>query len=330
VEIENTGRAAVASKLAQAVQKIGPVLKAGRNEHFQYNYAMEADVLQAVREALAEVRLVVVPRLIRVEDREIRSARQDGSEKVTVITTCYFEFDFTDSESGQTLTVPWAGRGEDPSDKGIYKAMTGAEKYVLMKTFMIPTHDDPEADAKNDKRVAARQGRPSGPGKPGAPSANRKMDCPRCSRPMRWDDKKQEFYCWKAKGGCGAVYQPDTAVDGAELARREGERERAAAGNASELPGSRIPPRDTEAERERYRSRVQTAANELQDLNGEVTIEADSGIPMLIGQEEYSGLGFSGPCALADLTVDQLSRVGVLVRSKINAARKARDGKQVA
>jgi hypothetical protein len=38
-----------------------------------------------------------------------------------------------------------------------YKAMTGALKYFLMKTFLIPTGDDPEADTGSDARSAGRR-----------------------------------------------------------------------------------------------------------------------------------------------------------------------------
>ena len=31
-------------------------------------------------------------------------------------------------------------------DKGVYKAITGAVKYIFMKNFLIPTGDDPEKD----------------------------------------------------------------------------------------------------------------------------------------------------------------------------------------
>ena len=48
------------------------------------------------------------------------------------------------------------GAGDDGADKGLYKAYTGAVKYFLMKTFLIPTGDDPEADTKADERAASR------------------------------------------------------------------------------------------------------------------------------------------------------------------------------
>ena len=39
------------------------------------------------------------------------------------------------------------GQGEDAGDKGANKALTAAVKYILMKTFLIPTGEDADGDA---------------------------------------------------------------------------------------------------------------------------------------------------------------------------------------
>jgi hypothetical protein len=62
------------------------------------------------------------------------------------------EFKFIDGETGEELVFHSEGEGQDAGDKGIYKAITGAQKYALMKAFMIPTGDDPEADSGVDER----------------------------------------------------------------------------------------------------------------------------------------------------------------------------------
>jgi hypothetical protein len=51
-----------------------------------------------------------------------------------------------DSDSGEVFAVQAVGTGKDNADKGAYKAYTGASKYVLMKTFLLATGDDPEDD----------------------------------------------------------------------------------------------------------------------------------------------------------------------------------------
>ncbi len=53
-------------------------------------------------------------------------------------------------------TFSGAGAGNDRNkngvgDKGTYKAITGATKYALMKTFLLETGDDPEVASDHDR-----------------------------------------------------------------------------------------------------------------------------------------------------------------------------------
>src|SRR5699024_6730814 len=53
--------------------------------------------------------------------------------------------------------------GQDAGDKAVYKAITGATKYALMKVFMIPTGDDPEQDYEADERNNTQQSNQQAP-----------------------------------------------------------------------------------------------------------------------------------------------------------------------
>lgn len=53
---------------------------------------------------------------------------------------------FIDIETGYYEEVYAAGDGADFSDKGIYKAETGAVKYILACNFLVATGDDAEKD----------------------------------------------------------------------------------------------------------------------------------------------------------------------------------------
>lgn len=114
----------------------GKVSKSGRNTHQGYNYVMEADLLDAVRSELIANGVFVFS--------SIEETSQEGS-----ITTVKTKHTFVDSESGETFEVFSAGQGADKQDKGIYKAITGASKYFLMKSFMVAGDDDPENDSKS-------------------------------------------------------------------------------------------------------------------------------------------------------------------------------------
>ncbi|MGE6893820.1 ERF family protein [Priestia flexa] len=135
-------------KLAEVMKAVKCIEKRGFNKFHQYNYATESDVAEKVREELAERNVMMIPSVIGNETREHTNAKG----KTEYIVTVHMEFTFMDGDTGETISFRTVGEGQDAGDKGSYKAMTGAQKYALMKAFMIPTGDDPEADSGTDER----------------------------------------------------------------------------------------------------------------------------------------------------------------------------------
>lgn len=128
-------------KLAEVMGLVERVAKSGRNNFHNYDYATEADIVSSVRGGLAERGVILVPSIQKIEWTEKAGPKPSKIATITVL------FTFMDGESGEKVEFIGMGQGEDASDKAIYKAMTGAEKYALLKTFLIPTGDDPEKDA---------------------------------------------------------------------------------------------------------------------------------------------------------------------------------------
>ncbi|PZM62577.1 ERF family protein [Paenibacillus dendritiformis] len=138
-------------KLTEVMQEVKYIQKTGFNKFHNYKYATEADVNEKVREELANRGVVLIPNMKSHEIREHTTAKGNREYIVTV----GVEFTFMDGESGETIAFTVFGQGQDPGDKATYKAFTGAQKYALMKAFMIPTGDDPEGDTSVDERNAA-------------------------------------------------------------------------------------------------------------------------------------------------------------------------------
>lgn len=137
-------------KLAAVAAEVGRIEKRGYNSFHKYHYALEADIVEAVRTQLAAGCVTLLPSL--------ESVVREGD-----LTTVVVVFTFTDGDSGEMASIRWAGCGSDKGDKGIYKAFTGALKYALMKTFLIATGDDPEGDTATDKRTAPKAAAPAKP-----------------------------------------------------------------------------------------------------------------------------------------------------------------------
>jgi len=144
------------SKLLEIMKEVGYLQKDGTNDFHHYNYVTERKVSEVFRNALASRSILF---LTSVEDHS-----HDGQ-----LSTVATRHQFIDVESGETLEFCSAGEGYDKGDKGVYKAITGATKYALVKFFLLPTGDDPEADMHTDidaamGRIAEPQEDPTGDG----------------------------------------------------------------------------------------------------------------------------------------------------------------------
>jgi hypothetical protein len=133
-------------KLARISGMVGAISKRGYNAFHKYHYVTEGDLVGAVRVYLAAAGILMIPNTTSIE--------KDGD-----LTTVMVEYTVTDG-SGYTFTFAVPGAGSDRGDKGVYKALTGSQKYAIMKLFKIETGDDPEADTRVDER-AAHDGAPA-------------------------------------------------------------------------------------------------------------------------------------------------------------------------
>ncbi len=151
---EKTERSLV-RKLAEVKGAIDRIAKNGHNDHFGYDFATESDITSAVRKEMADRHLIMFPNVTNTAWEKV--PRKNGETKLCTLTV---EFTVEDGDSGETRKFTILGQGEDSMDKATYKAMTGAEKYALLKLFMIPTGDDPERDGAN-RYTPARNDAPS-------------------------------------------------------------------------------------------------------------------------------------------------------------------------
>lgn len=127
--------------MANIHQKILAVMSAieylNKDDHVKYretNYkAMsEEKVTSTVRKELIKNGLVVYPIKQTVE--------KDGN--ITTTNTTYRMVNVEDPTD--YIDLASSGQGADTQDKGVGKAMTYSFKYLLLRTFAIPTGEDPD------------------------------------------------------------------------------------------------------------------------------------------------------------------------------------------
>lgn len=121
------------------------VPKTGHNKFQGYDYATDDDIIKAVRPHLIDNGLSYTVDVPVIESSEVET-KTGGKQNMRRAQMQFTLVNVDDPK--EIIGVTFWGEGQDAGDKGLYKAYTGGEKYFLMKTFMIPTGDDPERDGE--------------------------------------------------------------------------------------------------------------------------------------------------------------------------------------
>jgi hypothetical protein len=124
------------------VRKAVPYLKKD-NKGFQFQFVSSSQTLAALKGAMDEQGVLLVPSVTAYEIRD-HTTKKGFHEYFTHLTLL---FRWIDADNpADTLESQWCGQGLDDAEKGIGKALTYAEKYFLLKFFNIPTdNDDPDS-----------------------------------------------------------------------------------------------------------------------------------------------------------------------------------------
>lgn len=142
-------RSVILTALHEVMEKVTHAPKDGKNDFHNYPYATEYGLLKSLRPAMVEAGLMLIPSCTHRSEID-----EHGNIHVSI--------DYTLAHKSGAVwpeKITGYGCGNDKAkngkvgDKGIYKAITGANKYVLFKVFHIPTGDDPEKDEKNSKET---------------------------------------------------------------------------------------------------------------------------------------------------------------------------------
>ena len=137
------------SKISQVMQDIEYLSKDDKVEfgNTKYKAISEEKVTKAVRESLIKNGIVIVP-TSQTHHREGTLSTVDVEYRIQNI-----------DDLSDFVIVVSSGTGADTQDKGVGKAMTYAYKYLLLRTFAIPTGEDPDKISSDelDQRQAKEQ-----------------------------------------------------------------------------------------------------------------------------------------------------------------------------
>ena len=110
----------------------------------RYNYLSEAKTTAEMRKQLVKHKLVILP----VEIDEHREG---------AITQGKYTYKLVNAENPEEyIMLQSGGQGHDSADKGSGKASTYAYKYLMWRTFAIPSNDDPD-QVSSDEIIEAEK-----------------------------------------------------------------------------------------------------------------------------------------------------------------------------
>lgn len=121
-------------KMLEVMKNIEYLNKDGKVEYgsTKYKGLSEEKVTTVVREQLLKQRLVVFP----IE----QDITKDGS-----ITTTNTKYKMVNADNPEEyIILASSGQGSDSQDKGAGKAMTYSYKYMFLRTFALPSGEDPD------------------------------------------------------------------------------------------------------------------------------------------------------------------------------------------
>lgn len=112
----------------------------------QYQYVGSSQVLSSLRDELDKQGLLLFPHVLKTNLITYQTTNSKGGTRNNVLTELWLEYEWIDSETGESKRVPFYAQGLDfEGEKGVGKALTYAEKYFLLKQFNIATDkDDPD------------------------------------------------------------------------------------------------------------------------------------------------------------------------------------------
>lgn len=139
----------IGKKILEICEDVCYIKKNGKNTFQHYTYVTEADIVSRIRRSMIKHKLLITPTIL--DKKTINYITR--KEKRAFLVSVKVKMTFTDVESGESFFTIGYGEGSDADDKGVYKAITGAQKYILMKTFMIETGDDPEKEAVENAKI---------------------------------------------------------------------------------------------------------------------------------------------------------------------------------
>jgi hypothetical protein len=131
-------------RLLTIMEEAGSVQKGGYNEFDKYSYIAESDLAKHMQKLFVKHGVFVTSSVVGATTEPCKTSK--GTPAMLSKVTMKYLFVNVDNPI-DNHTVYAAGDGIDRGDKAIYKALTGAHKYFLIRNFNLGSDEDAEKDS---------------------------------------------------------------------------------------------------------------------------------------------------------------------------------------
>lgn len=141
-------------KISEVMKRVEYLTKDDKVEFgtTKYKAISEEKVTTIIRKELVDLGIVILPVMQESQITELIRTEKSVNQRADVHTKYRIQ---NIEDVNDFIEVESNGSGVDTQDKAIGKAMTYAYKYMLLRTFAIPTGEDPDkiSSAETDNKI---------------------------------------------------------------------------------------------------------------------------------------------------------------------------------
>lgn len=141
---DTTSKLSIHLALVAIIQGLDAIGKERKNEQQGFKFRGIDDIYNNLHPLFAKFGVVCVPKIVDIVSHPV-FLNAKGNNVFRVHVKAGYVFTASDGSQVEAVTV---GEGMDFADKATNKALSAAQKYALIQTFLIPTADLADADAE--------------------------------------------------------------------------------------------------------------------------------------------------------------------------------------
>lgn len=154
----------ITAAIVTAMRAVRAVGKAGYNTDQKFKYRKYDDILSAANTALIEAGVAILPNVVNMERTSREVTTKHGARRTVTTTIVTVDYKLSCAADGSSETLRFYGEASDYGDKSLGKALSYAEKMMLIEVLKIPVDDpdqDPDSHAYDDDTPITDQGKPA-------------------------------------------------------------------------------------------------------------------------------------------------------------------------